>query len=211
MSLIDAVNNFVPLAGEPSPFEQPPSGTQWDTVLPFPETTTEAELVDRVLARLEPWFHVSREVPGRHWTGRTFYLDAILRPRQTTGWKNPRAALGVEFKRVSSTDIVNGSMGHIAGHAAQCIDYTQTDWNGYGHIPVFTCPGVMRWTVRTDVRFDLGAAMYTRLLGKFGVGELILYWGFGLVFSLNGHPIWGERKGVIHGKTWSLETQTGSR
>lgn len=211
MPLIDAVNNFVPLAGEPSPFEQPPSGTRWKTVLRFPETVTEAELADRVLARLDPWFHIAREVPGQHWTGSTLRLDAILRPRDPRGWKNPNAALGLEFKRLLSTDVRNDSMGHTAGHAAQCIDYTQTKWSGYGRIPVFTCPGVMRWTERIDDEHDVGAAMYTRLLGQFGVGELILYWGFGLVFCLNGNPIWGERKGLIHGKTWGLTPRTGSR
>ncbi|WP_399559037.1 hypothetical protein OIA45_49190 (plasmid) [Streptomyces chartreusis] len=210
MSLIDAVNNFEPLAGEPSPFEQPPRGTPWDTVLPFPETGTEAELADRVLARLEPWFHITREAPGQHWTGRTLYLDAILRPRRTDGWKNPQAALGLEFKRLAPGG-QNVPLGYATGYAAQCIDYTQTEWVGYGRIPVFTCPGAMRWIGRVNDEYDYGAAMYTRLLGQFGVGELVLYWGFGLVFCLSGHPVWGERKGVIHGRNWGLEPRTGSR
>lgn len=210
MSLIDAVDNFRPLSGEPSPFEQPPRGMPWQTVLDYPEMATEAELAERVLERLDPWFQISREVPGQHWTGRTLKVDAILRPRNPRDWKNPDAALGLEFKRVTP-GARNVSIKTTTGFAAQAIDYTQTDWQGFGRIPVFTCPGVRQWIDRHSDESHYAATAFTHLLAQFGVGELLLYWGWGLTFLLNGSPIWSERKGVIHGKTWTLKPRTGSR
>ncbi|MDX2933043.1 hypothetical protein [Streptomyces ipomoeae] len=59
LSLVDATNNFEPLAGEPNPFFEPPRpGRPWQTILPLNGYTSEAELSKRAIARLEHWFTI---------------------------------------------------------------------------------------------------------------------------------------------------------
>ncbi|MEU6802515.1 hypothetical protein [Streptomyces neyagawaensis] len=185
----------------------------WQTVLPITGYTREADLSTRVLARLEHWFIIEREVPGQHWSGRQLRIDAILRPREPQQWKNPNVALGVEFKR-NTPGAYNVALKDATSMAAQAIDYTQTEWDGFGHISVFTCPGVMQWAGMDGHHADpreYAAVMYRHLLMQFGVGELVVKWGYGLTFHLGDQPIWNERQGVRHGKKWGLKPRVGSR
>jgi hypothetical protein len=213
---VDTSGAFVPLAGEPNPFvadiPQPRERHLWKVPMDIVGHKNEAELVQRVLARLEPWFLIEEQVEGQHFTGKTLRIDAIIRPRQPELWHNPQTALGLEFKTFNSRDRET-SVKDITGLAAQAIDYTHVDWPGYGQVPVFTCPSAFQWSDSSrDVGdFDRGGQMYRHLLGQLSIGELLLYWGSGLTLLLNGNPIWTERKGVIHGKHWSLKVRTGSR
>jgi hypothetical protein len=207
---VEAVHPFVPLAGEPSPFAaeipRPRERSLWKVPMDIVGHKDEAELVQRVLARLDPWFLIEEQVEGRHFTGKTLRIDAIIRPRQPELWHNPQTALGLEFKAFNSRDRET-SVKDITRLAAQAID-----WPGYGQVPVFTCPSAFQWTGSSDTGdFDRGAQMYRHLLGQLSIGELLLYWGSGLTLLLNGNPVWTERKGVIHGKHWSLKVRTGSR
>lgn len=165
---------------------------------------SEAELSHAVLQRLEQHFHVDREVEGKHATGKPLRLDAVLRPRDASQWSRPDIAFGVEFKNVTSEDTCN-----YTRWAAQAIDYTYTEWDGYGRLAIFTCPGVLtayRETFRTaDGVFAEG------LLGQFGVGELLLRCGPGLTLAQQKRVIWTELEGPKLGKTWALRVKTGSR
>lgn len=208
----EQVAAFTPLAGEPNPFLPPPGGTPWQTALDLASHQSEAILAERVLARLAPWFHIEREVPGLSCGGKTLRIDAVVRPRQPERWKNPEVALGIEFKRFvpGAADV---SMGDITGFTAQAIDYTHVEWNGYGRLPIFTCPGILSW-IGENRRVDginYAAEMYRRLLGQLGIGEVTVYWGYGLTFDMSGHAMWSERNGVRYGKTWSLKPRAGSR
>jgi hypothetical protein len=216
----DAGWGFIPLAGEPNPFAadipRPSYRHIWKTPLDFVGHQDEADLTRRVLARLDPWFFIEEQVPGAHCSGKNLRIDAIVRPRQPEQWHNPNVALGLEFKTFNSV-ISEVSTHDITGLTAQAIDYTHVDWQGYGRIPIFTCPGALRWLnpgtpgEDDEENFDYAAFMYRHLFGQLGIGELLMYWGKGLTFQLNTHPVWTERNGPIYGKHWGLKARAGSR
>lgn len=92
---------FRPLDGEPDPFGPHPLGRNYSTTaeLLLAEFATEADLAERVIERLEPWFWVEREVVGQHCSGRSLRVDAVIRPRNSENWRNPTVAFGLEFKK----------------------------------------------------------------------------------------------------------------
>lgn len=81
---------FRSLAGEPNTFRAYPMGTGIPASrrLALTEFSDEAELIREVLTRLAPSFHVDREVWDTHCGGKRLRIDAILRPRDTEGWKD---------------------------------------------------------------------------------------------------------------------------
>jgi len=63
-------------------------------------------------------------------------IDAVLRPRDTTPWKDENPAFGVAFKLPGQNV---GDAGYFQW-AAQAVDYTHAEWKGYGRLQVFVCP-----------------------------------------------------------------------
>lgn len=62
----------------------------------------EHKIKEYILCALEPHFHIETEIAGRHWSDKPMRLDAVFRPRNTDGWKNSNAVLGVEFKHLKA-------------------------------------------------------------------------------------------------------------
>lgn len=238
--------------------------------------TSEGDLKGHVLSRLDQWFEIEQEVPGRHWGGDKTRIDAVLRPREPEGWGDDETAIGVEFK-LPSTDT---SVGKYFQWAAQAADYVNCDWRGYGRLQVFLCPSPLmmlyhggpfaeqaqqrrenrsslEWHQRTAqlmakvlnndvedsedraaiqlqdalVQFEaedreakirgyvdalhleqsqrqLTAWMLAKMLGQFGVGELMPHQGRGWMLLRSGDPVWSERGGP---RRRSLKPRTGSR
>jgi hypothetical protein len=211
------VPRFRPLAGEPNPFAELPRGSRsgsYETELPLNEFSSERELADRVLERLEPWFWVDQEVFGTHCTGARLRIDAMIWPRDHSQWKSPGVTFGVEFKAVRTGQrLYDPGLNAYTRWVAQAADYTHTDWDGYGRRLILCCPGVVSaltgFAGTRDARGDLLVAK--RLMGQLGVGELVLRWGHGLTILLNGERVWSERYGVGKGKHWALGVRSGSR
>jgi hypothetical protein len=176
---------------------------------PLDSFASEAELAQRVLDRLAPWFDIETEVRGTHCSGRTLRIDAMLRPKDAaTSWRNPDVAFGVEFKLPRAGSGINAYTGWIG----QAVSYTHVDWRGYGRRIVLTCPGAASWLDRfgdDGHRRDL--LITKRITGQLDVGELVLRWSHGLTILLNGENVWSERYGVSKGKHWSLNPRSGSR
>lgn len=112
----------------------------------------EKQLADHVLEKLGEWFDVEREVTGRYWTGEPVRIDAVLRPKDTTGWHDQAPALGIEFKQ-------SGATGYEA--IAQAVSYSHCRWDGYEKIGVFLCPGPL--TVATERAREANARRQERL------------------------------------------------
>ncbi|GAA3483268.1 hypothetical protein [Streptomyces yanii] len=206
---------FTPLAGEPNPFQaeipRPRERHIWSTPLDFTGHRSEAELAERVLERLVPWFFIEDQVQGEYCSGKDLRIDAIIRPRNPEQWQNPDVALGLEFKAFNCRDSTI-SAHDVTGLAAQAIDYTHVEWKGYRRVPVFTCPGALQWLGGNQSgEFNRGAQMYRNLLGQLGVGELLLFWGKGLTLYLSANHVWNEREGVRRGRNWDLTVRSGSR
>ncbi|SCL33006.1 hypothetical protein [Micromonospora aurantiaca (nom. illeg.)] len=72
---------FRPLAGEPDPAGPLVSSAGHPYELPLNGFASEAELAEAVLGRLGSAFHIRREWPGRHCSGRLARIDAVIRPR----------------------------------------------------------------------------------------------------------------------------------
>lgn len=202
---------IAPLAGEPDPRGPYLRVAEWGTQvdLRFP---SEAALSAAVLDRLQPYFHIEKEVPGAHWSGKRLWIDAVLRPREPKRWAREDVAFGVEFKNVPPNG--DGGLNSYTRWAAQAVDYVNTQWDGYGRLMVFTCPGVLpRGFVshKHEIPNDTHVRFAEGLLGQLGVGELVLQWGIGLALRLQGCTVWSERQGLGKGRNWPLKPKVGNR
>ena len=144
----------------------------------------ESKIANAVCRRLSPHFIIEREVPGVHGpTGKRLRIDAIATPRDTTGWPEP-SSFGIEFKGDDASPTEWGK------HVAQALDYTFTEWEGYGRIPIMTCPSAFA-KLSGPSGFDI-----PRYFGGMGIGELKCEKYQGLVFRKSDTRIWSETYGV---------------
>jgi len=161
----------------------------------------ESVIAENVCKRLDRHFHVRREVPGRHWSGAKLRIDAIITPRDATGWKRPDVAFGVEFKAPGKYR----SMKDMTSVVAQCADYAQTEWDGVGYVYIFL--------YRFHDSFDPKCIRcLTRLTSRFFVGALApsRWRGLGLLHA-GDHWVWTEQDGPVLGKTSLMLPSWGSR
>lgn len=200
------LTSFQPLAGEPNPFGEHPRCGPYQAEIPLTAFRSEREMADRVLARLEPWFYVQREVAGKHCSGRRLRVDAIIRPRQADQWCNPAVAFGVEFKFIPNGAGINAYTGWIA----QAVSYSHVDWPDYGRLIILTCPGAASWLSTGTANDSHGVMVARRLAGQLNVGELVLRRTYGLTLLVNGEHIWSERYGVVRGRHWRLVPKSGN-
>ncbi|MFJ7913099.1 hypothetical protein [Kitasatospora sp. NPDC096204] len=101
----------------------------WHLVVPpTGRFANERELADHVLGRLDPHFHIEREVPGHYPGGEDVRLDAVLRPRDTSGWFDADLGFGVEFKHPEKIT----SFGEFGAQIAQASDYNHCTFDGHG-------------------------------------------------------------------------------
>jgi hypothetical protein len=129
-----------------------------------------------VLEYFSEYFYVREEVWGTHCTGKKLRVDALLKPRDCTLWRDGRNALiGMEFKS-----------GDVGGHKqiTQAMDYTHVDWHlKHGRrqrCMIFCFPAAWRtW----DRSFDI-----ERICGRFGVGEVI--WDGEPYLKMSGETFW---------------------
>ena len=186
----------------------------------------EAAFARQVLSALHPFFRIHAQREGSHFSGKRFRIDAILTPRDPELWARPDIALGVEFKALSDSST---GMRHRKDNAkiiSQCIDYSLTSWDDFGHVPVFFCPGFKE--IRASQHFPREnswsagyqcgvGSMMAGVMGQNNVGELVHSSHLGWAFLMHGsHRIWSQRlgrssAGVGVGKHNKLIRKLGSR
>src|ERR1700730_13466471 len=66
----------------------------------LPPYADERQFADACCDELAPYFHIEREVPLTHWTKVTLIVDAVMRPRDPTPWKDDQPIFAVEFRSV---------------------------------------------------------------------------------------------------------------
>lgn len=167
---------------------------------------TESEIRDEAIRELSRWFRVHREVQGKHPTGKKMRLDAVFVPADPTGWGDSEPAFGVEFKAVPDGPL----KGDYARWLAQSIDYTSTEWAGFGLLKIFMCPSPFPAieTLYGGQAHDL----ICRIAGQLGVGDLGQRSHYGWTLSLHGnHRLWSETYGVEQARKWGLRPKRGSR
>jgi hypothetical protein len=168
----------------------------------------ETEFQKGVLDKLAKHFHIREQVGGKHFRGNRFRLDAVLTPREPTLWKSQDVALGVEFK----DDLrISGDTTNYTKWLAQCVDYGHTEWDDFGYIFVFACPGIVTGIPGLKQGVGEMAWLLPRLMAHLGLGEL-KPGPYGWTFYLQAdHRIWSEQEGVTSGKHWTLKRKFGSR
>lgn len=168
--------------------------------LAMPRFALEEDLATWVLGQVAAHFHIQKQVYGTHCSGSRLRIDAVLRPKDTSGWADgPDTAIGVEFKRS------NG--GRAATQwIAQCVDYGHVEWDGYGRLPIFACPGVrVGWSDDADKAVG-------HLLGQMRIGELVKLHKYGWSLLLHTHHRqWSETEGVVEARRTRLRPKIGSR
>jgi hypothetical protein len=167
---------------------------------------SEESFIREWMPRIEKHFHVDREIEGKHFSGKTLRIDAVIRPRDTTGWANPNAALGLEFK---SSRIQSGaSWGDTVKWLAQSVDYSNTKWDRYGYIYTLVAGGINPIQRRRGSDFR-----YLQMLAAhLGVGELQIDRNEGLSIVFSGeHLLWTEVRGPIFARKHKLERKWGAR
>jgi hypothetical protein len=171
-------------------------------------TQSEKDFATDTLVRLSKHFYISLEVEGLHFSGKKLRIDALIKPKDNSGWKNPNIIFGLEFKKpeVKHNNQVTNSI-------KQVIDYAHTQWgvfdknqkfvNRYGYLPILLCPG-----------FRKDDNSINSLLSSYSIGELRPYYSYSdelFIIYHQTHKIWRENRGVCEGKTWSLKPDFGSR
>jgi hypothetical protein len=186
----------------------------------------EAALAQQVLEALKPHFTIHPEVWGTHPTGKRLRIDAMAVPRIPDGWSRTDIAFGIEFKAPTNRDEERRERKENAKIICQCIDYSLTQWDGFGYQPIFFCPGFAESSAARqraeDFLFDVSdysegfkhgvGYMMQAILGQSNVGELVHSRHLGWAFLINGsHRLWTERFGVGEAKRNKLTRSFGSR
>jgi hypothetical protein len=166
----------------------------------------ESDLKRDVLGKLSDHFIVHEEVWGNHWSGKRVRIDAILTPKDDSEWKTKSPRLGVEFKNFRSFD-PSFNVKDYTKWWAQCHDYAETSFDGYGYVPVFSYNGFSHY--RQRMGGGTATAFAVRFWGRLGVGEIV---PSDLMFVMNGtNKIWSMSRGVIDGRRISMDRKFGSR
>lgn len=162
----------------------------------------EAALLAPVLETLSRDFTISTEHRGTTIDGKRVRIDAVLAPWDSSSWKNPNLRLGIEAKDAVE---LAGDFRNMASWLAQCIDYSYTDWDNIGRMPVFTFPAISEHT--NVPQFDV----IPHLLGQFNCGEVKMHPRHGISLVMHQtHRIWSQGRGVEEGARWSLAPRIGS-
>lgn len=169
---------------------------------------TESSLSSLYIADLEPHFYIEREIKGNHFSGKRLRLDAVLKPKVTSGWKRENVAFGVEFKDTNRF-AQDYNTKNLTKWLAQCIDYTNTDWDDFGYLYIFCCPSLVDEIPKSVLPNPM---FIQNFMGQIGIGEIKYQKTYGLSILLHGHHrIWSVAYGVEHGKTYTLTRRFGSR
>jgi hypothetical protein len=138
---------------------------------------TEQENVKQVISLLSTDFVCvvedtdnNNRILGIHPTGKNLFIDALIRPKDTTKWRSgDRTVFGIEFKR----DYEKG--GSLIKHIAQSIDYSQSEWyykgKKIGKIPILLYPS----PAQSKHPYNTIDGFLIRLLGMFNIGCIEIF------------------------------------
>lgn len=170
---------------------------------------SESNLKAKVLYDLSTSFNIREQWPGKCF-GNNVIIDALIKPKDTTGWKNKDVIFGIEFKQFRESGAFFGDTTQII---KQAIDYSYSNFKGVGRIPILICPGLSiegYCKERRDLH-EQESMILRRVLAKFLIGELFYcHLGLSIVFA-SSHKVWTSMSGILTGaKQWSFIHKTGS-
>lgn len=168
----------------------------------------EKEFKESILHRLNPFFNIREEWPGVCF-GNKVIIDALIKPKDITGWLNPDIIFGIEFKASKI------GIGATSDHVKQTIDYSYSEFQGIGKIPILLCPGINIIDEgilnSTQLQFNKETSFLLRVLSRFNIGE-IKDGHNGLSFIFSGcENIWSEKRGIARGRSYNFHPKTGCK
>lgn len=165
--------------------------------------------IERIVSdSLSKYFEFIPKVKGKHFSGKRLEIDFVIKPIDTSLWKNQDIVFGLEFKDLDRFD-KKGDTTDFTKWIAQCVDYSNTYWDDFGYIHILTCPGI---STSTFMDAAYSSTLVLKLLGHLGVGELKNTPNYGwAIFLHEQHRMWSEKEGVSSGKIWNLTRKFGSR
>lgn len=171
---------------------------------------SEEEQVNELIDELKEDFHTHSPVYGKHFSGKTMKIDAVVVPKDIREWKSDEVVLGIEAKDHMQLSGAKGFTKWIA----QCVDYANTKWESFGYIYIFAYPSLIKGvTKHLKLTKNSGVPwLLPRILAQLGIGELRHDDNTGLTFILNqSHSIWSKKHGVQEGKFRTMKRVFGSR
>lgn len=178
---------------------------------PLPEglfiMKTENEFISSVLEEISDDFVCKREIWGTHFSGKRLRIDAVIKPKEVSLWKNKNILFGVEFKLPSKQE----SIGNDTKLITQAIDYHCTKWDEYGYLPILVCPGFITAHQGSYIGFN-SALVLSHTLGQLNIGELCNNPDYGWLIRYSAsHLVWSKKFGVSCGKSWLFKTKFGAK
>lgn len=178
------------------------SGDQFDAFKRANRVKPEQRAVQLLEGILEPHFTIEKEVVGTHApTNSRLKIDMIVKPVATDEWADPNISIGIELKRHAGAF---KDTKDYCKHAAQCVDYANTDWDCHGFVYILAYPSFIPPRAQD-------AHLLHRFFGQMGVGVIEDSESFGAAFLVNEHTMWSEKQGVVEAKRWKLKRKFGSR
>lgn len=146
----------------------------------IPNTLNEKYFSELLLNQLSKYFFIEREIIGTHFSGKKMRIDAILRPKDNSEWRNKELAIGLEIKSPLMEEVNNRRDTDIL---AQCLDYSFCKYEGIKDIIIVICP-LLPSLKRND--------KLIRFLSRYNIGHLD-FTGGTISMSLAGQQFWSER------------------
>jgi len=170
----------------------------------------EIQVILETIQQLSEDFTFDRHVKGKHFSGKQLQIDYVIKPKNILKWKNKNIRFGLEFKDMPNLD-QKGDTTDFTKWFAQCVDYSNTNWDNYGYIFILTCPGI---TSSKFVQAVDSEWMLKRIMGHLGIGELTFLknYGWSIILHDEKHRLWSQKNGVeTGGKIWNLKRSFGRR
>jgi hypothetical protein len=167
---------------------------------------SEAELTELILDELGGcgWRVLKREALGTHRvSGDRLRVDALLEPPGSEGWHEGSRCFAFEAKRRLPEDATDH-----AGLVVQAVDYRDTEWDDFGHLPVIVWPEPFGTFLGGDN--PQGGAVARAILSKLRVLPLRWVERHGWWLGLNMTRVWSAEKGPsTHAGRWDLRPTWG--
>jgi len=164
----------------------------------LPNTLDEKLFRQLILNELSKHFTIEEEVSGTHFSGRKMKIDAILRPRDNSEWRNKELVFGLEIKNPLTWETNNRRDTDIL---AQCLDYSFTKFKGVKDIVIVMCP-LLPGLKKHD--------KLIRFISRYNVGHLDLVENK-ICMGLGGQEFWNDQKTTTWLKKSLFKKKYGNR
>ncbi len=132
---------------------------------------------------------VEKEYWGKHFSGRSMKIDAIIKPKDYSNILNKNIHFGIELKNPLSFT-TNGRT--VADRLAQCLDYSFSKFPGYDDLIILQCPILPALTKENEKKPN----QLTGFVGRYNVG-FVRFDEKNFHFTVGNQPIYFSYQGFV--------------